>query len=83
MFAGSLRAAILDSIWPDEVGRPILVFVAHGTDDSMVPYSEALSAVEELEAAGWPVVLWTIEGGTHTYDLTHQEEAWLFWQEHR
>jgi len=81
VYAGSLDAAILDGIWPDQVGDPIPVLIAHGTDDAVVPYAEALAARDELEEAGWPVRLWTAEGGTHHYDPAHQEEAWLFWEE--
>lgn len=77
--AGSLYAAVEDGIWPDATGEPMPIFIAHGTDDAIVPYSEALLARGEFENAGWPVRLWTSEGGTHAYEPAHQWEAWAFW----
>lgn len=81
VYAGSLYAAIDDGIWPDATGDPMPIFIAHGTDDSVVPYNEALLARDEFENAGWPVRLWTAEGGTHAYEPAHQWEAWAFWDE--
>lgn len=75
VFAGSLTYAESYEVWPDGTRGPIPVFIAHGTDDSTVPYREAEHAYAELMAEGWTSELWTSTGGTHAYDPAHQDDA--------
>lgn len=79
VYAGSIQYAEQYGVWPDGTQGPIPVAIAHGTEDTTVPYSEAERAVAELEAAGWPVDLTTLTGGTHAYDASSQRAAWDFW----
>jgi poly(3-hydroxybutyrate) depolymerase len=77
--SASITYAIEWDIWPDNTGRPIPVHITHGTADDVVPYSHAEWGYQELSDAGWPVELFTIEGGNH-FDLgdEYQAEAWSF-----
>jgi len=83
VYAGSLDSATADGIWPDQAGSPIPVFIAHGSEDGTVPYAEAQDARDALEAAGWPVELWTAEGQGHGYASAHHGPAWSFWTAER
>ena len=65
--------------WPDNRATPLPVAIAHGTADTTVPYSEAEYAYAELTGVGWPVDFYTVEGGTHAYDVSCQEQAVEFW----
>lgn len=42
-------------------------FIAHGTADQTVPYSQAAAMAEKLKAAGVAVELFTAESGPHTF----------------
>ncbi len=81
VFAGSMQYAEAWGYWPDAGARPIPVAIAHGTADTTVPYSEAEHAYAELAAAGWPVDLHAVDGGSHAYDAAAQAVAWRFWRE--
>lgn len=81
VFAGSLSYAESYGVWPDGTRGPIPVFIAHGSDDSTVPYREAEHAYEELLAEGWTTELWTSAGGSHAYDPAHQDDALTFFGE--
>lgn len=80
VWAGSLSYAEEWGYWPDPTEDPIPVAIGHGTDDSTVPYREATHAYDSLTGAGWPADLYTVEGGTHTYDPSCQPRAWEFWR---
>lgn len=82
VYAGSMQYAEAYGGWPTKEG-PIPVAIAHGTDDTTVPYSEAEDAYATLTAAGWTANLDTYAGGTHTYEPGCEPVAWDFWQAHR
>lgn len=81
VYAGTMSYAEEWGYWPDRTATPIPVAIAHGTNDTTVPYSHAEHAYAELSAAGWPVDLYTIAGGTHAYDVSCEGRAWTFWRE--
>ena len=75
---GAMAYADSTGVWPGGTQGPIPVAIGHGTDDTVVPYAYAEQAEDRLTAAGWPVDLWTVSGGSHAYDADHQAVAWAF-----
>ena len=76
VFAGAMVYAEDLGVWPGEVPRAIGVRIDHGTDDSVVPYSFAEQAASSLQAAGHPVVLSPLVGGSHAYDPSLHGDIW-------
>lgn len=79
--SASMSYAEYYGVWPEGTGRAIPVHIAHGTADTIVPYSEAEYAYEQLSNAGWTVELYTVEGGDHFSLPGYQEAAWAFLEE--
>jgi len=82
VYAGAMNYAESYGVWPDGTQGSIPVAIGHGTADTVVPYAYAQQAEGALSAAGWPVELWAVEGGSHAYDRDHQAAAWAFVMAH-
>jgi poly(3-hydroxybutyrate) depolymerase len=59
-YDGTGGATDLSAVEPK---RPI--WIIHGTDDSIVPYSYGETFYEDLDAAGWDVTFTPVEGAQH------------------
>jgi len=76
VFAGAMSYASDVGVWPDGVPRLIGVRIDHGTEDSVVSYAFAEQAAAWLAAAGPPVDLAPVEGGSHAYDPGRHAAVW-------
>ena len=83
VYAGSLAYAEEWGYWPDRTETPVPFAIAHATDGTTVPYSEAEHAYEELTATGWPALLDTYEGATRAFEPDSPAVAWDWWVANR
>lgn len=79
-YAGSIAGALSYGSITEET-EPIAMVIAHGTDDTVMPFSEAEYAYEVLSDYGWPAVLWPDDGGTHSYNVAHHQAVWDGWSD--
>ena len=75
-YAGSLGYAEQMGIWPDQVTRQIPARIDHGMTDTVVPFSEAEHARDELEAAGHAVDFNGIPSSGHTWENSVTSAMW-------
>ena len=75
-YAGSMSYAEQMGIWPDDVTRLVPARIDHGMNDTVVPFSEAEHARDELEAAGHAVDFNGIPGSGHTWENSVTGPMW-------
>lgn len=77
-YAGTFYFAEAAMAWPNMVPRKIAVRIDHGTNDSVIPFTEATYARDTLVGGNHEVSFNPVNGGTHAYDASVNPAVWEF-----